>query len=92
MSPRGKIPPPAGYFVDALEGITGEEIPGHIRTAIAGARSTKDIPDGVFLPLQDWCVNNAPCHWMTGLSMMDSADLIVKGAAENANIDLEPFE
>jgi len=38
---------------------------------------------------QDWCAMNVPLPWMTGLSVIEAAELIIKGAAENANIHEE---
>lgn len=39
--------------------------------------------------LQEWCVNNANCFWLTGEGIIDAATLLVERAYESGNIDDE---
>jgi len=48
------------------------------------------VPDGCTLPLQDWAASNAGVGWMTGIGLLDAADLLVASAVGNANIPPEP--
>lgn len=73
-----------------------QEVPNYFREAleaIIGKKPPMDVPPYGSQPmgdevtqLQDWCSDNARPPWATGLSMIESAELIVDQALENANI------
>lgn len=76
-----KRPVVANYFKQALESITGKKCP--MRVPRFGSSRMKDENQ---MKLQEWCVQVAQPPWATGLSMIEAAELIVKGALENGNI------
>jgi hypothetical protein len=76
-----KRPVVANYFKEALEAITGKKCP--MRVPRFGSSRMNDENQ---MKLQDWCVQVAQPPWATGLSMIEAAELIVKGALENGNI------
>lgn len=41
---------------------------------------------GNHLELQEWCALHLRLGWMTGISVLDTVDLIIAGALENGNL------
>lgn len=72
------------YFKEALEALTGRSCPIEVPRY-----GTTGMTDEALMALQDWCCMNARPSWATGLAMMEGAELVVEGAAENGNIPLE---
>jgi hypothetical protein len=60
---------------------------GKVPPAYVKGFGTEGLTDKQVSDLQDWCSLNARPEWATGLSMIEAAELIVRGAIENGNID-----
>jgi hypothetical protein len=76
---------PINYFKEALESLTGKNLPMRVPRFKASRMSDENQ-----YKLQEWCVDNAQPPWATGLSMIEAAELIVQGAIENGNIEGPP--
>ncbi|XZE52562.1 hypothetical protein SH139x_004263 [Planctomycetaceae bacterium SH139] len=68
---------------EALAALTRATPPETMR----GIDSTEELTDEQFSELQDWASNHVIPHWSTGLGLIDAAEMLVKSAIENANID-----
>jgi hypothetical protein len=68
---------------DALAALTRAKPPEMVK----GMHSTDELTDEQFSELQDWASNHVIPHWSTGLGLIDAAEILVKSAIENANID-----
>lgn len=73
------------YFFQALAGITGHQPPFELPLS-----GTQGMPDEDYLELQDWAAYYAQPAWATGISIIESAELIVSSAISNGNI--HPWE
>lgn len=73
---------PEHPFREALQFVVGKEPPAYVK-----GFGIEGLTDSQLTELQDWCSLNARPEWATGLSMIEAAELIVKGAIENGNID-----
>ena len=72
-------------FRDVLYSLVGVEPPKFVIDQVF----SNEFTDDEITELQEWCVDNLgerQPSWATGLSMIESADLIIKGAFENGNI------
>ena len=69
-------------FRDALIAITGADPPW----SMIGVYCFDDIETEYQDDLSDWASANSRPRWATGLSMIESAELIVLQAVENCNI------
>jgi hypothetical protein len=75
-------PTPQHPFREALQAVVGKVPPAYVKGFGTEGLTDKQVSD-----LQDWCSLNARPEWATGLSMIEAAELIVRGAIENGNID-----
>lgn len=79
---------PKSPFRDALKAITGQDPPDYVR-----GYNANDLSAVVELDeLQSWCsdaIVDAGFEWMTGLGVIEAAELLVAGAVENGNIEKE---
>jgi hypothetical protein len=78
--PRLRVENP---LTEALEAITGEKPPAYTH----GAFSCDDLAEKDVTDLQDWCSLHARPHWSTGIGVLEAAELIVREAVDNANIE-----
>jgi hypothetical protein len=78
-----KKPQPKAPIIEALEALTGKPVPEHlVQGCTYDLRPLGDSVDA----LQNWCADNAPRPWMTGLGIIEAAELLVAGAIENGNL------
>ncbi len=70
-------------FYDALAAMTGELPPDYCKGLVDAAPLGDRVHE-----LQTWCANHCRPEWATGLSIIEAAELIVRGAIENANIEV----
>jgi len=70
------------YLKQALELIVGETCPVDVPQFKASGMMSDD-----FLALQDWASENVPVSWMTGIGVIEAAELLVQSALDNGNID-----
>lgn len=69
-------------LADALEAIIGQQPPAFV----GAAYNSSELPDDLAEQLQDWCSGNANPYWATGDSILETAEIMVERAIENANI------
>lgn len=68
-------------FREALEALVGQEPPAYVV-----GYSLNDIPPTDRLALQDWCSVHGRPAWVTGIGVIEAAELLVLSAIENGNI------
>ena len=69
-------------LADALEAIIGKPAPDYISNSYNSADLTRTQQE----KLEHWASYNARPFWATGGSIVDSANLMVERALENANL------
>jgi hypothetical protein len=81
-------------LAEAIAGLVGKMPPFELD----GIWCWKDVPDHITDDLQDWCSlaveSNPYIAWAPGYGVIDAAELLLKLAIENANLQPErnPFE
>jgi hypothetical protein len=81
VDPVVAAPKGEDYFGQVLELLTRRILPFEVPSL-----GTTGMVDQDLQILQDWCAYYAQPTWATGLSMIEAAELIVKGAIDNGNI------
>jgi len=67
---------------DVIKILTGKEPPNFVK----GKTSTAELNDEEFLTLQDFCSENAVLNWLTGIGILEAADVLVEESINNGNI------
>ena len=74
----------------AISQIVGEMPPFHMK----GAYCFADLEESTQDKIEDWCSNKISSttygYWMTGSSVVDAAEVLVKLAVEGGNIQAKP--
>jgi len=73
-------------LADALFAITGILPPAYTN----GAFAARDLSEADMLDLQDWCGLHMRPDWSTGIGTLEAAELIVREAIDNGNIEGPP--
>lgn len=68
---------------EALAALTRAEPPEIVR----GLISAEELTDEQFSQLHDWAADNVVPDWATGIGLIDAAEMLVRSAIENQNID-----
>lgn len=78
---------PANPFREALRVLTNKEPPLFVQ-----GYGTRRLSEDQKESLQDWCGEHAKVEWMTALSLIEAAELMVEQAIDNGNIEPPQYE